>query len=40
MATTKFKNAGNASANPVENKVRKEIKVKVGPAGIARIVFL
>lgn len=40
MATTKFKNAGNASTNPVENKVRKEIKVKVGPAGIARIVFL
>jgi hypothetical protein len=40
MATTKFKNAGNANTNPVENKVRKEIKVKVGPAGIARIVFL
>ncbi|MFC4929977.1 hypothetical protein [Massilia sp. GCM10023247] len=40
MATTKFKNAGNANTNPVENKVRKEITVKVGPAGIARIVFL
>jgi type VI secretion system secreted protein VgrG len=40
MATTTFKNAGNANTNPVENKVRKEIKVKVGPAGIARIVFL
>ncbi|MBD8528854.1 MULTISPECIES: hypothetical protein [unclassified Massilia] len=40
MATTKFKNAGNATTNPVENKVRKEIKIKVGPAGIARIVFL
>jgi hypothetical protein len=40
MATTKFKNAGNADTNPVENKVRKEIRVKVGPAGIARIVFL
>lgn len=40
MATTKFKNAGSADTNPVENKVRKEIKVKVGPAGIARIVFL
>ncbi|MDB5746959.1 MAG: hypothetical protein JWP72_1807 [Massilia sp.] len=40
MASTKFKNAGNANTNPVENKVRKEIRVKVGPAGIARIVFL
>lgn len=40
MPTTKFKNAGNANTNPVENKVRKEIRVKVGPAGIARIVFL
>lgn len=40
MATTKFKNAGSAETNPVENKVRKEIRVKVGPAGIARIVFL
>lgn len=40
MATTKFKNAGSADTNPVENNVRKEIRVKVGPAGIARIVFL